>query len=139
MKRHVFNIAGTIFLALGVLGMFLPLLPTTPLVLLAAACYARGSEKFYNWLLGHPTFGPLIRNYRAGLGISLKAKSMAITLVWASILSTAAFAINALWLRILLLLVAAGVTAYLLSLPTLPKEAGNKTSDDKPHKSDGPA
>jgi uncharacterized membrane protein YbaN (DUF454 family) len=111
--------AGTVCLGLGILGIVLPLLPTTPLLLLAAACYARGSERFYHWLLNHRWFGPHIRNYRAGAGIPLRAKATGIALVWATILITVAFAVELLWVRALLIAIAAGISAYLLRLPTL--------------------
>jgi uncharacterized membrane protein YbaN (DUF454 family) len=117
--RHVYVAAGTVCLGLGILGIVLPLLPTTPLLLLAAACYARGSERFYHWLLNHRWFGPHIRNYRDGAGIPLRAKVTAVTLVWATILLAVVFAVELPWVRVLLIAIAAGISAYLLRLPTL--------------------
>ena len=66
MKRAVYIIIGTIALALGAFGLFLPVLPTSPFVILVAACYYRGSERLYTWLLGSRWFGEVIRNYQAG-------------------------------------------------------------------------
>lgn len=73
--------AGHVSMVLAVLGAFLPLLPCTPFLLLAAACYARGSVRFYNWLLNHPTFGPAIINWKRERAISVKHKIMAITMI----------------------------------------------------------
>lgn len=111
-------VVGTIFVGLGILGIFLPLLPTTPFLLLAAACYARSSEKFYHWLLNHEWFSKYIRHYREGKGIPPKAKALAISLIWGTILSSVIFIIHPLVARIILIVIAAGVTLYLLSLPT---------------------
>ena len=105
---------GTLSVALGVLGVFLPLLPTTPFLLLAAACYARSSERWYDWLLGNRWCGPYIRNYREGKGISLRRTAVAIALLWLTIGYTAFVAVSQWWLRLLLLAIAGGVTVHLL-------------------------
>ena len=73
-----FAALGTLFLLLGIIGIFLPLLPTTPFLLLATACYARSSRRFYNWLLNHPAFGPLIIEWRTYRSIPRRIKLMAI-------------------------------------------------------------
>lgn len=121
--RWVLLVAGTFFVGLGLLGIFLPLLPTTPFLLLAAACYARSSEKFYNWLLNHKWFAKYIRHYREGKGIPPKAKALAIFLIWVTILSSVIFIIHPLAVRVILIVIAAGVTIYLLSLPTFREPA----------------
>lgn len=117
-SRHIFVAIGSICLALGVLGIVLPLLPTTPLLLLAAACYARGSERFYLWLLNHRLFGRYIKSYRSGAGIPLRAKLTGIIFVWVTILASSVFAVSQLWSRALLIAMAAGISFYLLRLPT---------------------
>jgi uncharacterized membrane protein YbaN (DUF454 family) len=109
---------GTISVALGVLGLFLPLLPTTPFLLLAAACYARSSEKLYDWLLGNRWFGEYIRNYREGKGIPLKRTAFAIALLWLTIGYSAIVAVSLLWVRLVLLVIAVGVTVHLVSIST---------------------
>ena len=111
------NIAGTLFVALGILGIFLPLLPTTPFLLLASACFARGSTRMHNWLLSHGTFGEYLRNYEAGRGIPARAKAVALVMMWTS-LAYAAWRFEPLWLRLTLLLIGVGVSTYLLRLPT---------------------
>jgi uncharacterized membrane protein YbaN (DUF454 family) len=109
---------GSFLVALGVLGMFLPVLPTTPFLLLAATCYARSSEKFYHWLLHNQWFGKYIRNYREGKGIPLKQKIFTILLLWLTIGSTAWLVITSWFIRGLLLCVAVGVTIHLVMIKT---------------------
>ncbi len=79
--RIVFAAFGTLFLLLGVLGVFLPVLPTTPFLLLATACYARASHRVFNWLLNHPRFGALIREWREYRSIPYRAKRTALVLI----------------------------------------------------------
>ena len=110
--------AGTVFVGLGVVGIFLPILPTTPFLLLAAACYARSSERFYTWLLKHRWFAKYIRHYQQGKGIPIKAKVLSIFLLWLTILSSVIFIVNPLAVRTILIVIAMGVTIYLLSLST---------------------
>jgi uncharacterized membrane protein YbaN (DUF454 family) len=100
--------------ALGVLGIFLPLLPTTPFLLLGAACYARSSERWYGWLVGNRWFGPYIRHYREGRGISRRRAAVALALLWLTIGYSALVVVSAWWLRLALLAVAGGVTAHLV-------------------------
>jgi len=76
--RYLLIIAGTIFLGFGVIGIFLPILPTTPFLLLAAVCYARSSQRFYNWLMNNKWFGNYIKNYYGGRGVPLKFKILSI-------------------------------------------------------------
>ncbi|MCK9173473.1 MAG: YbaN family protein [Desulfuromonas thiophila] len=102
---------------LAVLGLFVPLLPTVPLLLLAAACFARSSERFHNWLLDHPHLGPLVRGYLAGQGMPLRAKIRAISLLWLSIGISVLLLLTKLWLKMMLIGIALAVTVYLLRLP----------------------
>ncbi len=111
-------LAGFLCTGLGVLGIFLPLLPTTPLLLLAAACFARSSERFHRWLLEHRRLGPLIGGYLDGSGIPLKAKVSAIALIWVSVSLSAFLVVPLVWVRFLLFAVALGVSVYLVRLPT---------------------
>jgi len=116
--RWVLIAAGSIFLGLGILGIFLPILPTTPFLLLAAACYARSSKKFYDWLINNKWFGLYIKNYREGRGVPLKVKIYTISLLWITILFSAFFIINIFWVRIALILIAVGVTIHILTIKT---------------------
>ena len=117
--RGVLIIAGTFFVGLGILGIFLPILPTTPFLLLAAVCYARSSKKFYNWLLNNKWFGKYIKNYRERKGIPLKLKILTVSLLWGTIIFSAFFIIQILFVSIILILIAIGVTIHILSIRTL--------------------
>jgi hypothetical protein len=77
---------GHVNVVLGLIGIFLPLMPTTPFLLLATACYVRSSERHYRWILASPLFGPIIRDYQQKRGITLKNKIVALSLLWASLL-----------------------------------------------------
>ena len=114
--------AGWLLVVAGVVGIFLPLLPTVPFLLLAAACFARSSSRFHSWLVEHAHLGPLVKDYLDGGGIPLRAKKIAIALLWLSMLSTIIFFANALWLKLLLIFTAVAVTVYLIRLPTLDRE-----------------
>jgi uncharacterized membrane protein YbaN (DUF454 family) len=115
--------SGTFFVALGVLGVFLPVLPTTPFLLLAAVCYARSSERFYSWLLNNRWCGEYIRNYREGRGIPLKQKVFAIMLLWLTIGYAALFVVSLWWIKLILVAIAVGVTVHLVRIKTYKPEA----------------
>ncbi|AXI07969.1 DUF454 family protein [Oceanobacillus sp. 143] len=123
LKKALLIIAGTISLGLGILGIFLPLLPTTPLLLLAAACYVRSSERLYNWLITNKYFGPYILNYRQGKGIPLQAKVVAVSVLWISMLFTIIFVIPLMAVKILLFLIGSYFTWFILKQKTLKKNA----------------
>ncbi len=122
IQRFLWFVAGSISLGLGILGIPLPLLPTTPFLLLATYCYARSSERFYYWLLNHKVFGKHIRNYRDHRGTTYHVKVGAISLLWITISISAIFAVNLWWVRILLLAIAIGVTIHIASLNTIAKK-----------------
>lgn len=84
--KTLYIVLGSISLALGILGIFLPLLPTTPFLLLTAALYFKGSPRLYNWLLNHRHFGPYIRNFRENKAIPLRAKIISLVLMWGTML-----------------------------------------------------
>lgn len=80
-------LCGCLAVVLGILGIFLPLLPTTPFLLLAAACFFRSSPRLYNWLISHKRMGPYIRNFREHRAIPLKAKVISVSMVWITMLT----------------------------------------------------
>ena len=115
-------ILGGIALALGIVCIFVPLLPTTPFLLLAASRWVRSSPRLYAWLLSHRCFGEYIRNFRENRAIPLRAKVFSISLMWAAMLYCI-FGILAgwWWAQLALLAVAVGVTWHILSFATLHK------------------
>ncbi len=128
MKRILLIVCGTFFVALGAIGIFVPILPTTPFLLLAAFCYARSSERFLNWLLANRWFGAYIKNYREGRGLPLREKVLSITVLWLTILFSILYVVSALWLRLLLLGIAVGVTIHLVRIKTFKPDAQSKSN-----------
>jgi len=108
---------GCLAVILAIFGMFLPVLPTVPFLLLAMGCFARSSARFYLWLLEHAQLGPIIRPYLQGGGIPRTSKIRAIALIWCSILFSILMLSN-YWIQGGLLVIAVSVTLYLLRLPT---------------------
>ena len=108
---------GTIALILGIAGAFLPVLPTTPFILLAAACYAKASERFHQRLLNHPTFGPTIRNWEQYRSIAPRTKKVAITMMTLSIGASIYVVREHLWLQLLLGTIALSVGTWMWRLP----------------------
>jgi uncharacterized membrane protein YbaN (DUF454 family) len=117
--RYVLLAVGWLCIVLGVIGIFLPVLPTTPFLLLAAACFVRSSRRFYLWLVTHPRLGPWIRDYLDGQGIPLKGKVYAIGLMWVSI-GFSCYLVPMIWARVFMLSSAVLVTLYILKQKTLP-------------------
>ncbi len=111
-------VIGSISVVLGVVGIFLPLLPTTPFLLLSAACFVRSSPKFYQWLIKHPKLGGYILHYLNGEGIPKRAKWLTIAMIWSTISVSAFFFVPIFWVKCLLFFIAASVSLYLLRLPT---------------------
>ncbi|MGB2825700.1 MAG: YbaN family protein [Thermoplasmata archaeon] len=118
LARLLWTTAGTLSLAVGVIGIILPVLPTTPFVLIAAACYLRGSKKMYDKLVKNRYFGGYLRDYMEGRGVSKRATVVSITSLWVLILLSAVFATNDLIIRAVLIVVATAVTIHLLRLRT---------------------
>ena len=117
LLRWLLIIIGLISTGLGIIGIFVPLLPTTPFLLLAAACFARSSDRFHTWLIEHNHLGPLVRGYLDGSGIPLRAKQTAITLVWLTLGSSTLLLVKAIWLQGVLILLATAIPWYLWHLP----------------------
>jgi len=111
--------AGTLFVGLGIIGIFVPILPTTPFLLLAAACYARSSQRFYDWLLNNRWFGRYLKNYLQGRGIPLRVKVITIVLLWVTIGFSIVFAVELFAVKVALSLIAIGVSIHILSRRTL--------------------
>jgi len=109
---------GGVFLVLAFIGVFLPLIPTTPFLLAAAASFSRSSDRFHNWLLNNRLFGHYISDYQDKKGVPLRIKISTLVFLWVSILVSVILFTDELWLRILLFIIAAGVTIHILLIRT---------------------
>ena len=113
------TILGLISLGLGILGAFLPVLPTTPFLLLSAALFLRSNRGLYDWLLNHPRLGTYIRNFMEHKAIPLRVKVVSVTMVWVTLLYCAIFVAVHWALRALFLVIAIAVSIHILSYNTL--------------------
>ena len=116
--RLLFNIFGTLFLLVGILGVVLPLLPATPFLLLASACYGRGAQTLHRWLMSHKYLGTYITTIKEHRGMPFQAKLMTIVVLWASLLFSL-YHVDSLLLGATLLMVGIGVTALIVRLKTV--------------------
>ena len=116
--RAAWLAAGFLFLGIAILGVVLPVLPTTPFLLLAAACFARSSKRFYDWLLNHPSFGPLVREWREHRSIPWRTKLFAIALMSGTLAASIVFFVKDSYLRWSLGALGALLAAWLYSIPS---------------------
>ncbi|HUT17250.1 MAG TPA: YbaN family protein [Acidobacteriota bacterium] len=128
LVRALWLIAGTICLVLGAIGIVLPVLPTTPFLLAAAACYYKSSPRMHKWLLNNRWFGEYIRNYKEGKGLTLKTKITALTMLWITIGVSTVFMLDRLLpaqlvlpMQLIMIAVAIAVSTHILRLPTFKK------------------
>ncbi len=121
IPKLLFVVFGFISLGLGVLGIFLPLLPATPLFLLSAVLFSKGSDKFHTWLLNHKVLGSYIRNFQKDKSIPLHIKIASISMMWVTMFISGYFFVQILWVRILLAVIGIGVTIHILSFKTKKK------------------
>lgn len=117
--KYLLIILGSLSLALGVIGIFLPLLPTTPFLLLSAALYVRSSEKLYQWLIHQKYLGSYIRNFREHRAIPLRAKIVSVSMVWITLTYCAIAVSEHLAIKALFILLAIGISLHILSYKTL--------------------
>lgn len=122
MRKRLLIVLGFIFLGLGILGIFLPLLPTTPFLLLTAWMFAKSSEVLYQKLLNNKYLGNYIKEFRENRSIPLKTKIIAISLIWLTIGYSIIFLIKIIWVKAVLLIIAVGVTIHILSFKTKQKK-----------------
>jgi uncharacterized membrane protein YbaN (DUF454 family) len=118
LVRHAFLGAGFLFVGLAVLGVFLPVLPATPFVLVAAACFARASPRFYNWVMNHRVFGPTVREWRRYRSIPYRVKLWAIALMALSLGVSITFYVRPAWLQAVLAVFGVLLAAWLYRLPS---------------------
>ena len=117
--RYILTILGLISLGLGILGAFLPVLPTTPLLLLSAALFLRGNRRLYDWLMNHPKLGVYISNFMKHKAIPLRVKVVAVSMLWITLLYCAIWVAGHWAFRLFFILTAFGVTIHILSYKTL--------------------
>ncbi|MBM7423223.1 MULTISPECIES: YbaN family protein [Spongiibacter] len=116
--RYSLIAIGWLSFVLGMIGLLLPVVPTSPFLILSAACFLRSSPKFYRWLTEHPWFGVYIRYYIEGQGIPKKIKALIITVLWIMMLSSAFLIVRIPWVSAVLCSIAALVSIYILRQPT---------------------
>ena len=116
--RYAYAGAGLLSIGLAIVGTVLPILPTVPLVLLAGFFFSRSSEKFDSWLVEHAVFGPIIKDWRAGRGFTVRAKAIAVLAIIASFGFTILFAVESVYGRSAMVALGLGVIAYVVSRPT---------------------
>lgn len=116
--RAFFLVLGTLFVGLGIAGAVLPVLPTTPFLLVAAACYARGSARFYNWLLNHRVFGPTIVEWRRHRSIPWRTKLVAIAMMATTLGISIAFFVPDAWLKAALAALGVLLAAWMYRIPS---------------------
>ena len=126
--RALLVICGTLCVALGVIGIFLPLMPTTVFLLMGAACYARSSDRFYQRLISNRWLGSYIQNSREGRGMTRRQKATTLAMLWVGILATMIFTVTAWWLHLLLLAIALGVTLHVVKVPAFVADTGPETA-----------
>lgn len=117
-RRIVYILLGSLFLILGAVGIFIPLLPTTPFWLLTCWFYLRSSEKLYNRAMSNRYFGSYIKGFMVDKAIPIRSKVISISVMWLSAILTSVYLIEYLWVKILLILISIGVTWHILSFPT---------------------
>ena len=122
LKKAIYLIVGSISLAAGLVGVFLPVIPTTPFILLSAGCFLRSSERLFQWVVSNETLGPTIQNYHEGKGITKNTKIRAIVMMWLTISLSVYFFITNTYLIALLYVIAIGVSVYLFKLPTVKEQ-----------------
>ena len=118
LYRYVYLISGVVLVAIGVIVIFLPILPTTIFLILASACFVKGSPRANEWLRNNKFLGAYLKNYQDKSGLTIRAKVLNIAVLWLMILSSAIFFTEELFIRLLLMAIAIGVTIHLLTVKT---------------------
>jgi len=118
IKKYIYIGLGILATIIGIIGIFIPILPTTPFLLLAAYLFSKSSERFLHWLLTNKLCGNYIDNYRSGRGLPLKQKVLTVLLLWVTIGLSVFVFVDTLWVQILLLLIALAVTLHLIMIKT---------------------
>jgi len=120
VKKYILIALGSLSLGLGAVGMAIPVLPTTPFLLLALYCYLRSSRRLYDWLLHHKLFGAYLYNYITYRAVPRQTKIAALIVLWAGLI-TSIILVPILYVRLILLAIGVGVSIHLFSLRTIEK------------------
>ena len=116
LERGLWIGLGTTFVAIGAMGVAVPLLPTTPFLLLAAFCYARGSKRLHSWLLGHRYLGVYLRAYERGEGVSKSAKAISLLLLWGAMIVTMIYLVDNVVVMVVIVAIGLGVSAHIITI-----------------------
>lgn len=119
LLHPLLTVCGLLSVVLGIIGIFLPLMPTTPFLLLAAFCFARSSPRCHRWLHQHHWFGPYLIRYQQRHAMTRRDKLLTLLPMWFSIILAAALVVHPWWAKLILLAIAAGVTWHILRLKTV--------------------
>lgn len=131
--RYSLFALGWLSFVLGMIGLLLPVVPTSPFLILSAACFLRSSPRFYHWLVNHRWFGIYIRYYLDGRGIPTKVKVLILTMLWIMILSSALLIVRIPWVTATMCTIAALVSIYILRLPTpTPGQVKQENNEKEP-------
>jgi len=126
MIRKLYLVLGLVSLSIGFAGIFLPLVPTTPLVLLAAFFFSRSSPRIHRWLRAHRRFGPILRDWENGQVIRPGAKAASVVLMFGLVGYSVWFVVRSPYLQALLILITLSVALFVLSRPSAPPARGSK-------------
>ncbi len=140
VRKALLTAVGVMLTGVAIVGIVVPLLPATPFLLLAAACFLRGSERLHRWLTAHRWLGPDIRNYQEHRAITNRARVVALLLLWSTLGYTAFGVVSNLTLRGVLLVIGLGATLHMLRLNTATREmaAEKRGAEENPGQGRGP-
>ncbi|MDF2840548.1 MAG: hypothetical protein K0Q99_1320 [Clostridia bacterium] len=134
LQQILLTAFGFVFIGIGILGVFLPLLPTTPFLLLGASCSVKASPGLYSWLINNRLLGQYIKDFREGNGIPRKTKVTAILMLWTAIMYSIVFKVDNIYIRFCLLLIAACTTWHIASRKTLEQDGEESYSVESEEK-----
>jgi uncharacterized membrane protein YbaN (DUF454 family) len=129
--RIILGALGWLFVGIAFVGVFIPVLPTTGPVILAAFLFSKSSERFDHWLITNRFFGAIVRDWRAGNGFTVRAKVIAVTAVIASFAITTIWVIHGTWWRVAFWILAAGISVYIVTRPTKPSISKSEVSTER--------
>lgn len=127
---RILVLAGVVSTGVGLVGIVVPLLPTTGFLLIGAACFLRSSPRLYSWITSNRVMGPMILSYSRFRAISARSRVVSLVLLWIAIVSSSYFSVDSWWVRLLLLGIAVGVTIHLVTLKTLSPEMRREIEED---------